>query len=998
MLSQIQMSNLLRVILGLLCLLAEVRGDEPVDFVRDVQPIFQQKCYGCHGPDKQQSSYRLDVRKIAFAGGDSGEPAIVPHQTTQSTLWNYVRETDADLRMPPKDSGIAALTPAEIQILTTWINTGAAWPAAAQTVIADPRDWWSLKPLVPPKLPPGNEQPIDAFVIHKLSQHGLTLSPAADARTLCRRLYFDLIGLPPTPAELDEFEKASQKDPDLAYQKLVDTLLESPRYGERWARYWLDVVHYADTHGYDKDKPRPNAWPYRDYVIRSFNNDKSYAQFIEEQIAGDVLYPQTQDGIEALGFISAGPWDLIGHAEVPESKIDGKIARHLDRDDMLGNAIGTLCSTTIQCAQCHYHKFDPISQEDYYSLQAVFAAVDRADKSYDLDPEVARVRAALNTQRNQLRLREKEIAILIDQQAGTEYKELLAKITAIEKGDLDKRPPQHGWHSAISPTVDSIKWVQLDLGSEVEIDKVILIPAYDDFNQIGAGFGFPVRFKIESSTNNAFTDDTHLITSLVEQNYPSPGITPQVFSAGKIKTRFIRVTATQLAPRKDDFIFALSEIQVMDPTGKNIAGSAQVTSLDSIEAPIRWGRLNLIDDLYPTTAPDSLQALRKQREEILQQKVEARIRDENQAVKQQLADIQHKLSALPPVKIVYAGTVHTGTGTFTGTGANQGKPRTISILPRGDVTKPGHEVGPGALEMITTLPARFTNVTKQPEGERRAALAKWITASENPLTWRSIANRVWQYHFGHGLVETSNDFGRMGSLPSHPELLDWLAIELREHQGKLKHLHRTILLSKTYRQVSMTSNNHAQQLDPGNAWLWRQNRRKLEAEAVRDSVLSVSGNLKLEMGGPGWQDFVMTHPEHSPHYEYDLSNPEDQKTWRRSIYRFIVRSQTQPLLTVLDCADPSMRVGNRNESVSPAQALALLNNDFMVTQARYFALRVEREAGSSLTEQIDRAYLLATGHPPPAGNRDHMVAYVKRYGLPNFCRVLLNLNEFNFVD
>jgi hypothetical protein len=310
-------------------------------------------------------------------------------------------------------------------------------------------------------------------------------------------------------------------------------------------------------------------------------------------------------------------------------------------------------------------------------------------------------------------------------------------------------------------------------------------------------------------------------------------------------------------------------------------------------------------------------------------------------------------------------------------------------------------MGPGALSMLSFQPARFALPKDAPEGERRAALARWITDPQNPLTWRSIVNRVWQYHFGAGIVTTPNDFGRNGAPPSHPELLDWLAAEFRDGGGSLKKLHKPIVMSATYRQ-SPAGNPKAERVDAGNSLLWRQNRRKLEAEAVRDAVLAVSGKLDLTMGGPGWQDFVIKHPEHSPHYKYDLADPDDKQTWRRSIYRFIVRSQTQPWMTALDCADPSMRVDKRNESISPLQALALLNNGFMVTLARHFAERLRqempREHPNGLARQIERAHWLAFGRAPTAAERRKYIAFARSYGLPNLCRALLNLNEFTFAD
>ncbi|HEV3145340.1 MAG TPA: DUF1549 and DUF1553 domain-containing protein [Gemmataceae bacterium] len=663
-----------------------------------------------------------------------------------------------------------------------------------------PSTWWSLRPLHRPDIPRLHDDdgwaktPIDAFILAKLYEKGLSPSPQADRRTLIRRLYFDLIGLPPAPEEIEAF--LADKDP-LAYEKLVDRLLASPRYGERWARHWLDVVHFGETHGYDKDKPREHAWPYRDYVIRAFNEDKPYARFVQEQIAGDVLFPFTRDGIEALGFISAGPWDFIGHVELPETKIDGRIARHLDRDDMVTNTIQTFISLTIQCAQCHDHKFDPITQEDYYSLQAVFAAVDRTDRKYDLDPVVAKKR-----------------------------QELIA--------------------------------------------------------------------------------------------------------------RFAGLLARALLPMN----------------GEN-----------------------------------------------------------QQALGQELASSQRELGALPAQSIAFIGAVHSGTGSFRGTGPDGGKPRPIFVLLRGNVQKPGEPVGPGALHALTALPCRFDLPLNHSEGDRRAALACWLTDPRNPHTWRSIVNRVWQYHFGRGIVDTPNDFGKNGGLPSHPELLDWLAADFRDHGQSLKRLHRMIACSATYQQISdfgfRISDSHSTNPkskiqnpkleDADNRYLSHMNRRRLEAEAIRDSVLAVAGKLNSRMCGPSFRDFVIDKPEHSPHYEYLLHNPDDPNSHRRSIYRFAVRSQPQPFMTALDCADPSMQVARRNESLSALQALTLLNNDLMVVMARHYAGRLEKQDGD-LAAKVERAFYECLGRPPSAAERDALTKYAAQHGLANLCRLLYNLNEFVFVD
>ena len=809
-------------------LVSAALGAPTPDFVTEVRPIFERHCLNCHGPDRQKSGYRLDVSEIALKGGDKEERPILPHDSKRSPLIRYVSGDDVQMSMPPPKSKSPPLTRAEVATLRAWIDAGAAWPESASAKVIAPLDWWSLKPVAKPTVPVGGQNPIDAFISQKLAEKHLKLSSQAEARTLCRRLYFDLIGLPPSPQEMDQFEQSLVQD-STAYEKLVDKLLASPRYGERWARYWLDVVHYGDTHGYDKDKPRPNAWPYRDYVIRALNDDKPYARFVQEQLAGDVLFPNTRDGIEGLGFIAAGPWDFIGHAEVSESKVDGKIARHLDRDDMVGNAIGTFCSTTVQCAQCHNHKFDPISQEDYYCLQAVFAALDRTDRKYYRDDSV-----------------------------NARFQELS-------------------------------------------------------------------RRQTETDTALALIDE-------------------------------------QLKAKVGDRYIALSK--TIDAASKT---------------------------------PAQKQELAHERESMLLSFADDAIKKKRGDLKLEKTRIDTELHKLPAPSLVYAGGVHTGNGAFAGTGANGGKPRPIYLLARGQVTLPGKEVHPGAISALNFAPGRFSLPPAADESERRAALAKWVTDEHNPLTWRSIVNRVWQYHFGRGLVSTSNDFGRMGAMPTHPELLDWLAVDFRENGGSLKRLHKQIVMSLTYQQSS-AGNPKAELMDTSNTLLWRQNRRKLEAEALHDAVLAVSGALDLTMGGPGWQDFVLEHPEHSPHYEYDKADPRDVKTWRRSIYRFIVRSQMQPFMTALDCADPSMRVDKRNESISPAQALALLNNGFMVTQSVEFATRAEREFGPSLPAQVDGAFRLALGRSPSSVERDRLNLFAREQGMPNLCRVLFNLNEFIFVD
>jgi hypothetical protein len=769
--------QLLTIAIGLIVFTAALHADDRV-FEDRVAPVLRRHCLRCHQGSKAKGGLDLTTAKGLLAGAE-GSPVVVPGKPDESRLIDAISGDKPEM---PKNG--KPLSRKEVQALRDWIAAGAKWPTAV-VLKNDPLDWWSLRPLSRPSVPAPirtaaswPRTPIDAFLLQSLDSAELKPSPEADRRTLIRRLSFDLLGLPPVPEEVDAFVRDG--DP-LAYEKLVDRLLASPHYGERWARHWMDVVHYGETHGYDKDKPRPNAWPYRDYLIRAFNADRPYRQFVEEQLAGDVLEPDTRDGIEATGFIAAGPWDFIGHAEVPESKIDGRIARNLDRDDMVTTTLDTFCSLTVQCARCHDHKFDPVTQEHYYSLQAVFAALDRADRAYDADPVIASRRRALDSRRREL-----ETASL-------------------------KHPR----------------------------------PAESD-----------------------------------------------------------------------------------------------------------------------------------------------------------LSRIRSELAKLPPQSVVYCGSVYSGGGAFRGTGHNGGRPREIHVLHRGDVRNPGPLVGPGTAPIIEGIAWRFDLPKESREGDRRVALAHWITDGRNPLTWRSIANRVWLYHFGRGIVDSPSDFGRMGQLPTHPELLDWLAAELRDHAldggRSLKALHRMIVTSAAYRQVS-TSNPSGAAKDSGNALLWRMNRRRLDAESIRDSVLLASGRLRQQMYGPSFQTFVLEKPEHSPHYEYDKSDPDDPGTFRRTVYRFLVRSQPDPFLQTLDCADPSQIVEKRDESITALQVLALLNNRFLVRMAEHAAERIRADNPDAEGQVADALRLTLERQPSPDESRK-LVEFTRAFGLAETCRLLFNLNEFVFID
>jgi len=948
-----------------------------VDFNRDVRPILTSNCYQCHGPDDKTRKAKLRLDR------ENSTREIL------EDMVEFITSRDPEQIMPPPESG-KQLTPVQIETLRQWIAQGALWD-----------EHWSLKPLRRPTVPGLTDagkkwarNPIDQFILAKQNELSLAPSPQADSLTLIRRLTFDLTGLPPTPEQIDTFLK--DKSPG-AYNKLVDRLLASPHYGERWGRHWLDVVKYADTCGYDKDKLRPNAWPYRDYVIRAFNEDKPYTRFVEEQLAGDALYPNTPDGILGLGFIAAGPWDFIGHVEVPETKIDGRIARNIDRDEMVSNTLNTFTSSTIQCARCHTHKFDPFTQKHYYSLQSVFAAVDRAERPYDINQGTIKKKNELTSRVAELKKQLATLDTQIKKEGGAQVAALDKKIAALKpKAKLKNKSVEFGYHSAIVKEPNQTKWVQVDLGSATNLRRVVLRPCHDDFNNIGGGFGFPVRFKVEGAATADFKnpisigDETHA-------DFPNPDIAPVGFTT-KAKARFIRITATRLAKRSNDYILAISELEALDATGKNVARNAKVSSPDSIEAPKRWRRANLTDGIYPVAGDESaiaqMQEVTRQRQTILAKLDTPERKAKRKQIQTDLAAAQKSLKALPSGKMVYAAaTDFKVQGNFKPT---KGKPRIVNILHRGNIQDPRGEVRPGTLPIFPGENFEFKLAANHPESARRAALAKWITRKDNPLTWRSIANRIWLWHFGQGIVETPNDFGRMGLPPSHPKLLDWLALEFRDSGGSFKYLHKLIVTSSTYRQSSALSEKF-DQIDSDNRLLWRMNRRRLEAEELRDAILATSGTLNLKLGGPGFYLFKLEKTTHSPHYEYHKFDPAETKSHRRSIYRFIARSQPDPFMTTLDCADSSQSTPQRDETLTSLQALSLLNNKFTLYMAGRFAERLKKESKTP-KGRIRRAHLLTTGRPPTLREMDALDTYAQQHGLTNLCRVLFNLSEFTYLD
>ncbi len=787
-----------------------------VDFYGEVKPLLAIHCAKCHGAEKPKAGLRLDRRDGLLKGGESGEAAVVPGKSAGSVLIRRVGSKDPEERMPPKGEPLAA---AQVETLRRWVDQGAPWP--------DKDDYWAFKPPERPAVPgvkeAGVPNPIDAFVQAKLESRGLRPAPPAEKVALLRRLTADLVGMPPAPEEADAF--LADGSPD-AVEKLVDRLLADPRYGERWARHWLDLVRYGESDGYENDKVRPHAWRYRDYVIRSLNDDKPYDRFIREQIAGDELAPGDPEAIVATGFARLSPWDPLCKNEKQRWQ------------DFLNDATDTTGSVflgmTLGCSRCHDHKYDRITMTDYYSLQSFFAEARRENKPLPdggNDPghfrrEVERAEAAvksLRAEKQELRDRNALRVVLEKSQAG----------------EPDEK---------LSPTDEEIR---------KSVDK---------------------HDKARASA--------------VEK-----------------------------------------EIKLQES----------------------------VADLYRPTA-----------EVILE------------------------------------------------TGA---KAAPTHLLKRGNLATPGPEVKPAFIAALagdrpeaSVAPALGGKSTG-----RRSALAEWLASPSNPMTARVIVNRLWQHHFGAGIVATPSDFGRNGRKPTHPELLDWLACELVANGWRLKPIHRLMLTSATYRR-STAFDAESAKADPENRLLWRMNRLRLEGEALRDSILAVSGRLNPKRGGPG------VYPRISKEINTELPTNDQPPCWgtateeegcRRTIYVFQRRALMYPLVEAYDGAEMSHTCPKRPVTTVAPQALSLFNGEFARGEARFLAERAARDSGGDRGRQVERAYRLALVRPPseedrkealrfldgqarrrlPPGEADARArAEAERMALVDFCHVLFNSNEFVYLD
>ncbi|WP_435008198.1 PSD1 and planctomycete cytochrome C domain-containing protein [Tundrisphaera lichenicola] len=894
---------------------AEGPGISPSDRVRE---ILADKCLGCHSDDPRKGGLDLTRRASALQGGENG-PALVPGKAVESLLIERIEAGE----MPPG----RALKPEDLAAFRSWVESGATYevePLAARR--AGP-NWWSLRPIARVEVPEVRRPdwvrtPIDAFILAGLERDGLQPAPEADRATYLRRVSFDLTGLPPSPEEVRAFDNDTSPD---AYEKLVDRLLASPRYGERWGRHWLDVVRFAESHGYETNNLRPDAWPYRDYVIRAFNDDTPFPRFVEEQLAGDTIEGADWLTQAATGFIVAGSHDVVGNQQ-PDQVLQQRVD---DLDDMVATTSTAFLGLTAQCARCHDHKFDPISQKDYYGIQAAFAGVNHADRMIPVNDEG--------------RLREAESVRV--ELAGVEREldetEPLARVEAGSPG----RPPVDPLRNVERFEPTPARFIRFTVestngGAEPCIDELEVWSAGPDPRNLALG---GMAFASSTYPNSPIHRLEHLNDGQVGNGRSWISAEAGKGSAGvELKE-----------PATIDRI-----VWGRDREGTYRDRTAAVYRVEVAEEPGQWrvvasskDRAAKADETPP--ASSGREALIRQRD-----------------------DLRKRLAALGSTIKVYAGT-------FT-------QPGPTHILRRGDPTQKLDAIPPSGLSAVRPkleLPA------DSPEAARRVALARWIADPANPLAPRVMVNRAWHYHFGRGIVATPSDFGFNGDRPSHPELLDWLASEFLANGGRLKPIHRLMVLSATYRQSSRID-EQARALDGENRKLWRFNPRRLEAEEIRDAILATAGTLDLRMGGPGY-----TLWEKNTNYVVVFTPREElgADTFRRMVYQFKPRSQPDPTFGAFDCPDGGLTAPRRNISTTALQAFNLLNSRFILDQANRLADRLEAEAGPDPGSQVDRAFELAFGRCPTEAERPAAIGLVRDHGAPALARALFNANEFLHV-
>jgi hypothetical protein len=997
-------------------------ADDDVAFT-PVRTLLSQKCVSCHSGDDAKGKLDLTSSEALLKGGDSG-PGISAGSLDQSVIWHRVEQDE----MPPKHP----LSADEKRLLKNWVMSGAKWSGGSidpLAVSSDHRaglDWWSLQPLKSVRIPEGTAskrtgQPVDDFIVQKLLEQKLNMSPEAERRVLLRRLSFDLLGLPPTPEQVDQFVADARPD---AWERLIDELLASPHYGERWARHWLDVVRFGESNGFERDLPRPNAWPYRDWVIAALNQDLPYDEFVRWQLAGDLMKPDDPEAIKAVGFLVAGAHDTV----VPVVDRMRAMMRQDELEDIVGTVGQTFLGLTVNCARCHDHKFDPITAREYYQLASALSGIDHGEREF-IPPEAVR---QLKEWQNRIdvlakRIRDQETPVreailneraLADKNGKPTSASSPSPIAAWDftkdlhdlVGDMHVKLNGSAARTSAGLVVDGTSFASTTPLGRTVLEKTLEVRVQlKTLQQAGGGaislqtidgnvFDAIVYGELEAARwmagSNGFQRTLSFRGPAEERADQAAVVMTQVHQADGTILAYRngqpygnpmrKEAAVKFEAGKSQILFGLRHGN--GPGGNRmlnatiLAGKLYDRALSPEEVAVSADATNT----YVTEAEIVSKLLPAEKD------WRAAAQRELNELKQQHADLTKRAPMV----------VYTAIAT---------QPPAMKLHLRGSVSSLGAEVEPAGLSAIRGLNPSFGLRPDAIESHRRTKLAEWLTDSRNPLFARVMANRVWHYHFGAGLVESPNDLGFHAGSPSHPELLEWLA---REFIGRnstseptqvtsgdperfsLKRLHRQLVGSSTYRQSSQF-NATAAKVDANNRLMWRMNPHRLEAESVRDAILAVSGELNTELGGKGYTD-VNSYFFKGTQF-YDPIDPVGYVNHRRTIYRMGARGGRSPFLDTFDCPDPSTTTPRRSATVTPLQALSLLNHPFTLRMADHFANRLTNTA-PSIDAQVTSAYRLLYGRTPEDSELKLSHEFIAKRGLSAFCRALWNSSEFLFVD
>ena len=925
-------------------------------FDHSVAPIFAAHCLTCHSGPEPKGKLNLSQRESVF----SKHGVLTPNNLDKSKLWQLIEAEE----MPPKNP----LSNSEKEIIKKWIQSGAKWgtdpidPFVYSSKKRAGYDWWSLQPLkkiTPPQAETslGSINPIDQFISFKLKQKNLKPSPRAAARTLVRRLYINLIGIPPPIKVIESFASNPSEE---AWRDLIDKLLSSKHYGERWARHWMDVARFGESSGFEYNKPRETAWHYRDWLIKAFNDDLPYDEFVRMQLAGDILKPNTLEGAAAVGFLVAGTHNEVLGAS-PEMKLAG---RHDELEEISATLGQTFLGMTVNCARCHDHKFDPISMNEYYSFIAAVAGVQHGERKLP-------AKIHFSAQRNEI----------IEQQ------------NKIEKEWIEQILARGGNVSKTANIVFSKDLVLLNQKNKKYRISFKLAPS------VWAGAGQATSAWDGVTLSLLKPDGSTLATaSFLSQEWAS-GRNATNYKLKKFEfvgdgTGPLRIHLRPFPLNSGRFGGAVDDLKIIEAdSGRSIFED----DFDGLHRPNPHGvQSHTAQPVYygaqskkwNHSGTNSLHLVEYAKGNYaLQlfagnggiQAIQATSPKEKQ-LQAQLVTLKSKLGGVPKP------TVYT---------VKSSQPGVMRIYNRGDVSRPGDPVAPRGLVALKTVPSSFGLKNDAPDSVRRIKLATWMTHPENALFHRVIVNRIWHYHFGQGIVKSTSDFGFNGGEPSHPDLLDWLSGWFRENGYSIKKLHRLILTSYTYQQSSH-SNFEGEKIDKDNRLLWRQNPRRVEAEVLRDSILEIAGQLNREQFGPGYRDVSIVQVP--PAYYYTPIDPIGKEFNRRTIYRWHVRGQRSALLDTFDCPDPSTKTPTRVVTTTPSQALSQWNDAFVVRMSKHLTDRIQLNSKDNVKEQVNLAWRLVLGRSPNQNESESAIELVHEHGLALLCRVLFNSNEFILID